>query len=448
MHVSAKEVTAKVFDRGRGRYERAAMTSLTNIAGRAIMLLTSMATIPMVLQHVGQERFGLWMTVTSLTALFGFADLGIGNGVLNAVAEANGRDDIRRVRAVVSSALVMLTLIAVAILLVSAVVVPRIDWSGAFGITGDIAADEAPKAIAVFVVFLSASIPASVAMRVQMGLQQGYVVGAWQTAGSVAGLIGVLLTVRVGGGLPWLLAAFLGGPLVAAVLNSIVFFAFARPDLRPHRQLASGDLSRTLLRLGGLFFVLQITASLAFASDNVIAARMLGAAAVSDFAVATRLFGITSVLVGILLQPLWPAYGEAIARRDIAWVHRTLRATTIGAVFFAATLSALILSTFGSLTHLWLHRELQVSWILLSGLAIWTVVEAAGNSLSMFLNGAHIVGIQVVLASALAMICVGLKVFAVNRMGVAGLPWAMIASYCTITLLPVSLLLKRVVAKL
>ena len=129
-------------------------------------------------------------------------------------------------------------------------------------------------------------------------------------------------------------------------------------------------------------------------------------------------------------------------------MQRTLRATTIGAVFISATLSAIILVTSDSLTHIWLNRELNVSWLLLGGLAVWTVVEAAGNSLSMFLNGAHVVGIQVVLASALAIICLGLKVWAVSRIGVDGLPWAMIASYCAITLLPLSLLLKRIFARL
>ena len=250
--MTADEESARSFDRSRGRYQRAAITSLTNIAGRAIMLLTSLATIPIVLQHVGQERFGLWIVVTSLTALFGFADLGTGNGVLNSVAEAHGRDDTLRVRAVVSSALVILTLVAVAILLVSAIAVPRIDWSGAFGITGHIAADEAPKAMAVFVVLFAATI-AQMSRCECNGLQRGYVAGGWQAAGSVAGLIGVIFAVSVGGGLPWLVAAYLGGPLVAAILNSIVFFAYSRPDLRPDRRLRPGTFPAGYFALADCF---------------------------------------------------------------------------------------------------------------------------------------------------------------------------------------------------
>ena len=49
------------------------------------------------------------MTISSLTALLGFADLGIGNGVLTGVAGAFGNSDPRRVRALVSSAMIMRT---------------------------------------------------------------------------------------------------------------------------------------------------------------------------------------------------------------------------------------------------------------------------------------------------------------------------------------------------
>ena len=35
------------------------------------------------------------------------------------------------------------------------------------------------------------------------------------------------------------------------------------------------------------------------------------------------------VLAIIVLSPLWPAYGEAVARDDLPWVHRTLRRSVV-----------------------------------------------------------------------------------------------------------------------
>jgi len=52
-------------------------------------------TVPLTLNYLGSEHYGLWMTISSVSVMLGFADLGIGNGVLNAVADAYGRDDYR-----------------------------------------------------------------------------------------------------------------------------------------------------------------------------------------------------------------------------------------------------------------------------------------------------------------------------------------------------------------
>ena len=444
----AQQDVADVAERRRDRHRRAALTSATNVAGRIVTLVATLATIPAVFESVSRELFGLWMVLSSLTALLAFCDLGVGNGVINAVADADGQEDGHRMRALVSSAAALLSAIAVAFLAVAAIVLPSTDWAQTFGLTTDSAIQQAPAAVTVFALCFAASIPLSLASRVQVGLQRGFIAGVWQALGSVVSLAAILLCVRLDKGLPWMVAGLLGGPLLSSLLNSIVFFWFSRPDLRPSWSLVGARFGKELFRLGSLFLVLQIAVSVAFSSDNLIAARIIGAKAVADYAIAARIFGVVSVLVGIFLQPLWPAYSESIARRDLAWVRRTLRASTAAAVLLASVLALALLAAFDTIVQAWLHRALDVSHILLIGLAMWTVLEAAGNSLSMFLNGARVVGLQVILATAFAVTCVVAKVVVVDRFGVQGLPWATIVSYSIVTLLPVSLLLKKVLARL
>ena len=46
-----------------------------------------------------------------------------------------------------------------------------------------------------------------------------------------------------------------------------------------------------------------------------------------------KLFAIAPVFLSFVLAPLWPAYGEACARGDSAWVRRTLiRSIVLGAI--------------------------------------------------------------------------------------------------------------------
>ena len=116
--MSAGMAEPSAAQRGRARSRRATLTALTNLVAKLVTVGTSFATVPLTLHYLGDERFGLWMTISSLSALLAFADFGLGNGLLNAVAEASGRDDPAAIRRLVASAAAMLGTVALALLLV------------------------------------------------------------------------------------------------------------------------------------------------------------------------------------------------------------------------------------------------------------------------------------------------------------------------------------------
>ncbi len=428
-------------DRGRQRNRRALLASVVNLAARFVGVATSFATVPLTLYYLGSERFGLWMTISSLTALFAFADMGLGNGLLNAVSQSNGRNDVPSMRRQIASAAAMLAGIALLLLALLVPVLMVADLGSVFGLTDPSALRELRPALLVFVTLFALNVAVGFVPRVQLGLQMGFINGVVSAAGALLGLLGVLLAVQLAAGLPWLVGALLGGPLLATLAGGVWLFDRQRPDLRPRRADVQRATMNSLARLGALFFVLQAAAAVAYASDNLIGARFAGAVAVGEFAIAAKLFSVVGVLVPIFLGPLWPAYGEAIARGDTAWVRTTLRRSTLLALGSATLLSLVLLFGFGPLTQLWLQRQPEASASLLAGLALWVVLSAVGGALSMFLNGAHVVWEQTVIAVVFAAACITAKVFAVQRWGLQALPWAACATYALLVLVPYFLLL-------
>src|ERR1035438_6179081 len=79
--------------RGTERNRRAVLTGAVATFARAVQVGTSLITVPLTLKYLGNERFGLWMTISSVLAMASFADFGVGNGVLSKVARAFGKDD-------------------------------------------------------------------------------------------------------------------------------------------------------------------------------------------------------------------------------------------------------------------------------------------------------------------------------------------------------------------
>jgi O-antigen/teichoic acid export membrane protein len=415
---------------------------------RVIQIGTSLVTVPITLKYLGNERFGLWMTISSVLAMAAFADFGVGNGVLNTVAKAFGKDDMEGVRKAVSSGFALLSSIA-AILLFSFFTIYRfVNWPDFFRVVSPTARTEAGPALTVFAVCFALNISMDVVQRVQLGLQQGYRYGLWQLCGSFIGFIGVLAGVWFRVSLPTLVIAIAGAPVFATALNALHFFAFVRPDLRPSLTLVSREVISEIARLGGLFFVLQVVLAISFSADNFIIARMLGAVNVPEYSIPQRMFALVTMMSSMLVAPLWPAYGEAISRGDMHWVRRTLRRSMLLVLALSTVAAGSLLVLSHSLIRLWVGARINPPFLLLLGLAIWTIISCCGDSLAMFMNGAAIIKIQVIVASTFGATCLMTKLVFIRHFGVSGIPWAAIMSYAVMVILPYSLLVPRAIERM
>lgn len=411
------------------RHRRVALTTLAAVAARSLSIGTALITVPLTLHYLGTERYGMWMTMSSLVAMLAFADLGMGNGILNAISSAYGKDDFVAIREYVSSGVFVLTAVALLIITAFASLYYVVPWYEVFNVNSSQAREEAGPALAVLIACFAMAMPLGVVQRVQMGLQNGFMANLWQCANSLLALGCVILAIWIKAGLPWLVLAFAGSPLIASLLNSVLYFGWLQPEAAPAFKLVSSHAMRHIAHIGMLFFVLQITGPIIFTSDNVVIAQLLGPHAVAAYAVPQRLFSVIPTILGIALIPLWPAYGEAAARGDYAWVWRTLRRSFITSVGLAG-LGAIVLVCAGNwVIKLWVGNVIATSMLLLVAFGIWQVVQAGGFAFSMYLNGTNGLRFQAVVSIVNAFLAVTLKIYFVPIFGTSGVVWATIISY-------------------
>lgn len=436
-------------ERAQERQRRVVLSGLTSMLAKLISVATTLLTIPLTLHYLGSERFGMWMTISSFMAMMSFADMGIGNGAVNQVANANGRDDKLAIKQIVSSGVCALGAVALALLATLVIIYPRIDWPSLFNVRTTVAMAEAGPAFLTVALMFIANIPLGIFGRVQAGLQQSFHVSLFQCVGSMAGLSGVLLAVWARAPLPTLVAALAAGPLVTGLASSILYLRAGNSEIRPALQHVSIPVICRILKTGGLFFGLQILAAVTYTSDNVVIASLLGAASVTLYAIPDKLFSQIPMLMGMFLAPLWPAYGEALARGDAAWVRRTVRRSLSMAVGVAALLSGTTWLAAPWIFSLWVGPDFAVPSGLLLGLALWKIVEVICLSLAVFLNGANVVKTQLLLGLLTAGAAIGGKIVCVGGLGefsgfgVAAIPWVSLAAHLMFILVPYAFLLPR-----
>ena len=74
--------------------------------------------VPLTLKMLGVYNNGVWLTISSVLIWLDVMDLGLGNGMRNAVASYLGTNQIQKVREAVSSTFIMLTVIVISLLLI------------------------------------------------------------------------------------------------------------------------------------------------------------------------------------------------------------------------------------------------------------------------------------------------------------------------------------------
>jgi O-antigen/teichoic acid export membrane protein len=409
----------------------ALMSGLAQVGSTA----ASLVLVPIALQYLGAERYGLWLVIASLGSLLAVADFGVGNGLVNAIAQANGRDDREAARESLSTAFLILTGFALGLGSCFVLGYGFVPWADVFNVHSATAVSEAGPAAFVFVVVALVGLPIAIVQRVRFGYQEGFINGLWLVGGTVASLLAVISLIRLHANLPLIVLASTIVPVVATALNGVSLFR-ARRWLMPRRSSVSGSATRRTLGAGAMFFLLQVAIAVAYSSDNVFVARFFGAQAVAEYSITFRLFAMAPLLLGVVLQPLWPAYGEAISRGDIAWARRTLKRSLLLGIAVVIPLTLLTLALAVPVIHLWVGPELTPSTGLLLGCAVWALLTVPGGAFAMFLNGANRIRFQVFTALAMTSAAIAGKVLLPGLLGISGVIWADVVAQAIFVTVP------------
>ncbi|WP_431261312.1 lipopolysaccharide biosynthesis protein [Roseateles chitinivorans] len=399
------------------------------------MGIAVLVTLPMARRTLDPELFGVWMMLSALLGFMAFADLGIGNGVLNKTTQAKASGDAVALRRVLVSGYVCTGLVGVAVYLLWLL------WTQlspaptlVAGAIQEANRAEVLQALHVFAAVLAINIPASLVQRVQLGMQQGYWNGIAQFANAVLVLIAVPLTLHHGGGLPALVMATLGVQAAVNIANTVIYLCRSGLLGRGWLGALHVDTMGGLLRTGSLFFILQMAAAFAFQSDSIVITQTLGQQAYGDFAVVQRLFLFISMVMNAAMVGLWPAFGDAIASNNTAWAVRVLQRTMVVAALVALVGTALLSAAMPWFMSHWLKVSWTPSWGLLAVLSAWTIVDAVSAATAAYMNGANILRLQVIFAIVMAATAFGIKWILTPRFGTTGSVLATLVAYSVISI--------------
>lgn len=436
-------VTSLLQRHGVRRARRAVGTSGVLILARGVSLLSSLVIVPATIKYLSADGYGVWMTLLSLLTMLSLADLGVGNALVSRIAVAVALHDDPAVAKDTSTAFTMFSVIAVMSSIGLLVAYFAVPWFRVFNLAeGSVLAEQAGKAVLILVAVQILRIPLDLVLHLRRGRQEGYVNALLDIPAALLKVVLVLLSVRVGCPLYLVVLAASVSPLIVNALNWILLVSSHREYL-PRRAFFDSGRARELLQNGGLFLALQVAVLIGYSSDNLVAAQLLGPAAVSQYAVPSQLALMGMGFISLLSAPLWGAYAEANARRDYSWVRSTLQKSMCISLAFAFVFAAGLVAVGRQVVSHWSRGSVRPTLLLMLGLAAWVVLGSAGAALSVFLNAMKVVRLQVICSMLMAVSNILLSITLVGHVGVAGLVWGTTISYSVFIVLPYSVLVPR-----
>jgi O-antigen/teichoic acid export membrane protein len=403
----------------REQRDRALWHSISSGAGvRVVTTVLTLLTVSVSVRSLGDSAFGVVATLGTVIGLAGFADLGLGLGLMTRLAQSLGEDNQAAMKPLVSSALASLSALGAFVAVIGSASILVVPWRVLLG--SPALPDAALNAsVVIFAISVGLAIPASIGQRVLLGTQQGAVANTWSLAASIAQFAAVIAVAWRGAPVWAFVAAIISTPVLVACVQSAWVLNRAS-HLRPDRSHVSSGVARHLLHVGGLFFALNLAVAAAFQSDTLITSAVLGASSAAVFAVGLRMFGAVSGLFASSLQQFWPALAEALARGDLEWTRRRFKQVLTISTALLAAVAGLLVVIGQPVARIWVGASLVPPLGLLVAFAAWTVYAHVMTQCSTLLNAGRVVGPQVAMATAMACVNLPLSIVLTKRIGLAG----------------------------
>jgi len=407
-------------DTGKKRTQRIKLSGITTVFSRFVTMGAGLISIPLTAHYLGTERFGLWLALSTLLTWVGIADLGLANSLTNALSTADGKEDREGARRITANAVFLVLSLTAIIAILLLVIHSRISWDKVFNVYSPQAIAEVDSAVLVCILIFSMRLSLSLPKRIFSGYQETYLYEGWSLVSNILAFSTLVIAINLRSSLPVLLAAFFGVASIGDLLAGFHIFFGRYKWLRPNLNDFSWQDVKWLFSAGSWFWIAQISTIAMFQTDLIIVTQLFGAEEVATYGVVLKLFNFIGTIALSFLGPLWPAYSEALARNDIAWIIKTFKRSILVSCLWSLPTGALLSIICPWIVGSWVGEDAIPSYGLILAMFLTSSIIPVAHCVGMLVNGLLEVKMAAVVWIVQGVVNIFLSIFLGYQLGSSG----------------------------
>ncbi len=401
---------------------------------KGIGLATSLLIVPITINYLNNEVYGIWMTLTSILFWIGAFDIGLGNGMRNFLAETISQKKYEEGKAYITTTLVLLAGIATIVAIIGAIPMCLINYNSVFN-TLTISNEDLRNAVLFAVFFTLFNFVVKNIGIIYIAMQKYAINDFLNILGNVISLaIIYILTQTTSGRLLYVVIAYTASGSLVYIIAGILLFK-KHYELKPSKKYFNKNLSKKLIGTGTGFFLIEITSCIViFGAANIFITQFCGPAAVTTYNIAYKFFNLLVIAYTIILSPMWNAYTDAYVKGDMRWIEQTFnRALKLWGLSVVG--GCIMLAGCQIFYHLWVGEKVIVPFTVSLSTLIYVCFFNLNNCVTYLINGLNKIRIQIITSLAFTALYIGIILLLGKKLGIEGVVLSMAGSYACMSLI-------------
>ena len=342
-----------------------------NISGafvfKGLGMLLSFFSMPIYMDFFENKLvLGVWFTILSTSNWIFMLDIGIGNGLRNCLTRELVRGDKKRIKTYISSAYILITVIAVVLLCIGSLMIGYVNWNDFFNISESVVS-RATLNTTVRIIYAGIVLQFIFKMVVYIlyALQKAAVNNMIAFLTSLFQFMAVLLlpSLSISENLIRLAVVFIVSSNLLYMVVTV--FAFRNEQIKGcgvSLKYFETDAALKTVNIGVLFLWTQILHLLISLTDDFLVTKFTSPKYEVYFSIYNRLFSLVGTLFTLALTPVWSAVTKAQEERDYLWVRKIYRFAN-RAVMLGVAGELLIILVMQFVVNIWLgSHAIQVDY--------------------------------------------------------------------------------------
>ena len=360
---------------------------------KGVSIAVSFLLVPLTLGYVESELYGIWLTISSIVSWLHFLDIGFTNGLKNRLGESIAMNNWERGKALVSTTYSMMFLIFIPLCVILTICIPIINWASFLNVN-QIYNEAIKDAMYVLVVCFCLQMILNVLTAVIAAFQRVALSSSFTVIGNILSLgIIFVLTKCCSPSLLALAFAISAMPVIVLFIASFYFYSGKFKQVAPSINAYDKKYINDLFQLGARFFIIQIQMLILYQSTNILISNIAGPEDVTSYNLAYKYIGIAMMVYTILLQPLWPAFTDAYAKKDFGWM-RSIYNKMAKVFMVCAVIIILMVAISHTVYKIWIGNKADVPFIMTVAVAIYVLLHSWDALQVNMINGTGKIKLQ------------------------------------------------------